>query len=116
MTGASSNERRPAWSVYRCAQKLPLSTNETYAGGNSFTLVECRERSWCSFTSNVKFAGVLWPEIAEDSYLIAPIHFGNSGYAVSLSTAQLVGIVLIALLTATFPSTLFDRQLGRPPA
>jgi APA family basic amino acid/polyamine antiporter len=47
-----------------------------------------------------KFAGVLWPAIAENNYLITPIHL-SSGYAVSLSTAQLVGILLIALLTAT---------------
>jgi APA family basic amino acid/polyamine antiporter len=47
-----------------------------------------------------KFAGVLWPAIAEGEYLIKPIHL-LGGYAVSLSTAQLVGILLIALLTAT---------------
>jgi APA family basic amino acid/polyamine antiporter len=49
-----------------------------------------------------KFAGVLCPnEIAENIYLIAPVHLGDTGYAVSLSTAQLLGIVLIAVLTAT---------------
>jgi basic amino acid/polyamine antiporter, APA family len=47
-----------------------------------------------------RFLGVLWPAIAEDHYLIAPIHF-STGYAVSLSTAQLVGVLLIALLTWT---------------
>jgi APA family basic amino acid/polyamine antiporter len=47
-----------------------------------------------------KFTGVLWPAIAEDRYLIPPIHF-TANYAVSLSTAQLLGIGLIALLTAT---------------
>ena len=41
----------------------------------------------------------LWPAIREDNYLIEPIHIGHSRYALSLSTAQLVGIVLIALLT-----------------
>ncbi len=40
------------------------------------------------------------PGIAEDHYLIAPIHL-STGYALSLSTAQLVGIALIALLTWT---------------
>src|SRR5437016_10197628 len=37
-----------------------------------------------------RYLGILWPYIAEDHYLIAPIHI-SSGYAVSLSTAQLVG-------------------------
>src|SRR5262249_55255793 len=48
-----------------------------------------------------RFLGVLWPAIKEDHYLIKPIHVGNLGYAVSLSTAQVIGILLIALLTAT---------------
>ena len=47
-----------------------------------------------------RFLGVLWPAIAEDHYLVPPIHL-SSGYAVSLSTAQLVGVLLIALLTWT---------------
>jgi basic amino acid/polyamine antiporter, APA family len=47
-----------------------------------------------------RFTGVLWPAISEDHYLIAPIHI-SSGYAVSLSTAQLLAIVVIALLTWT---------------
>jgi APA family basic amino acid/polyamine antiporter len=47
-----------------------------------------------------RFLGVLWPGIAESNYLIAPIHL-STGYAVSLSTAQLVGVVLIAFLTWT---------------
>jgi APA family basic amino acid/polyamine antiporter len=47
-----------------------------------------------------RFLGVLWPAIAEDHYQIAPVHF-STGYAVSLSTAQLVGVLLIALLTWT---------------
>src|SRR3954463_1870036 len=47
-----------------------------------------------------RYFGVLVPWIAEDHYLIAPVHF-SSGYAVSLSTTQLVGILLIALLTWT---------------
>ena len=47
-----------------------------------------------------RFLGVLWPAIAETHYLVPPIHL-STGYAVSLSTAQLVGLVLIALLTWT---------------
>ena len=45
-----------------------------------------------------KFLGVLWPKIAVDNYVIAPVRIG-SGYALSLSTAQLVGVLMIALLT-----------------
>jgi APA family basic amino acid/polyamine antiporter len=47
-----------------------------------------------------KFAGVLWPWVSETNYLIQPLHLAP-GYAVSLSTAQFVGIALIALLTLT---------------
>ncbi len=47
-----------------------------------------------------RFLGVLVPGVAEDRYLLAPIHV-SPGYAVSLSSAQLVAIVLIALLTWT---------------
>src|SRR5881394_2360577 len=45
-----------------------------------------------------RYLGVLVPSIGEEKYLIAPIHlFGN--YAISLSTAQLIGVLLIVLLT-----------------
>src|SRR5919201_67903 len=47
-----------------------------------------------------RFLGILVPSVAEDNYLVPPIHL-STGYAVSLSTAQLVGIVLIVLLTWT---------------
>jgi APA family basic amino acid/polyamine antiporter len=47
-----------------------------------------------------RYLGVLVPGIAEDKYLVAPIHLG-AGYAISLSTTQLIGIVMIALLTWT---------------
>src|SRR5580765_5613061 len=47
-----------------------------------------------------RYLGVLLPGIAEDRYLIAPVHI-SSGYALSLSTTQLVAIFLIALLTWT---------------
>jgi basic amino acid/polyamine antiporter, APA family len=45
-----------------------------------------------------RFLGVLWPSISESNYIISPIRI-SSGYAVSLSTAQLIGVLLIALLT-----------------
>ncbi len=47
-----------------------------------------------------RFAGILFPAISEERYLIPPIHI-TSGYAVSLSTTQLVAIGVIALLTWT---------------
>src|SRR5437588_798501 len=45
-----------------------------------------------------KYFGVFWPTISERNYIVAPVHI-SSGYALSLSTAQLVGVLLIALLT-----------------
>ena len=45
-----------------------------------------------------RYLGVLWPSVSETNYLVKPIPLGF-GYAVSLSTAQLVGVLLIALLT-----------------
>lgn len=47
-----------------------------------------------------RFVGVLVPGIAEDRYLVPPIHL-SSTYAISLSTAQLVGVLMITLLTWT---------------
>ena len=47
-----------------------------------------------------RYTGYLMPWFAEDNYLIAPIHL-SSGYAISLSTVQMLGIALIALLTWT---------------
>ena len=47
-----------------------------------------------------RYSGYLFPWFAEDHYLIAPIHI-TTGYAVSLSTVQLLGIALVALLTWT---------------
>lgn len=47
-----------------------------------------------------RYLGVLVPGIAEDRYIISPVHL-SAGYALSLSTAQLVGVLLIALLTWT---------------
>lgn len=47
-----------------------------------------------------KFLGVLLPQVATDVYLVAPLHLG-AGYAISLSTEQLVAVLLIFLLTWT---------------
>src|SRR5215212_4896166 len=43
-----------------------------------------------------RYSGVLFPWVSEKNYLIAPIHL-STGYALSLSTTQLVGVMLIAL-------------------
>src|SRR5215216_1066341 len=45
-----------------------------------------------------RYLGVLWPVVSEGNYILPPVQIG-SGYAISLSTAQLVGILMIALLT-----------------
>jgi len=47
-----------------------------------------------------RYFGALVPWIADDHYLIPPIHV-SATYALSLSTTQFVGIVMIALLTWT---------------
>jgi APA family basic amino acid/polyamine antiporter len=44
-----------------------------------------------------RYTGVFVPWVSESKYLIEPIRFG--GYAISLSTAQFVGLLMIALLT-----------------
>src|ERR1700726_4313303 len=47
-----------------------------------------------------RYLGVLWPQIAENNYIIRPIHI-LPAYAISLSTAQLVALVVISFLTWT---------------
>jgi APA family basic amino acid/polyamine antiporter len=47
-----------------------------------------------------RYLGALVPWIADDRYLVAPIHL-STGYALSLSTTQGTGILMIALLTWT---------------
>src|SRR6202158_3427808 len=45
-----------------------------------------------------RYLGVLFPAVGEGKYLISPIAI-STNYAISLSTAQLVGVLLIVLLT-----------------
>ncbi|HYM00472.1 MAG TPA: amino acid permease [Blastocatellia bacterium] len=45
-----------------------------------------------------KYTGVLFPSISESNYIVQPIKI-SSDYAISLSYAQLVGILMILLLT-----------------
>src|SRR5437870_11820431 len=47
-----------------------------------------------------RYFGVLVPWISDEHYLVAPLHV-SAGYALSLSTTQLVGVLMIALLTWT---------------
>jgi APA family basic amino acid/polyamine antiporter len=47
-----------------------------------------------------RFLGILWPTISETNYIIPPVHI-SEGYAISLSTTQLVGVLCIAFLTWT---------------
>src|ERR1051325_7150302 len=47
-----------------------------------------------------RFLSIVFPPVAEDRYLISPVHI-SSGYALSLSTAQVVAILVIAVLTWT---------------
>src|SRR5499425_706976 len=47
-----------------------------------------------------RYFGALVPWIADDRYLIPPVHL-STGYALSLSTTQVVAIAMIALLTWT---------------
>ncbi len=44
-----------------------------------------------------RFSGVVFPAIAENHYLVAPVHL-RAGYAVSLSTAQALAIGVIILI------------------
>ena len=47
-----------------------------------------------------RYTGILFPSISESSYIIPPVHL-SSGYAISLSTTQLLAILVIVLLTWT---------------
>ncbi|MBZ5622128.1 MAG: amino acid permease [Acidobacteriia bacterium] len=47
-----------------------------------------------------RFLSIVFPPVAENRYLIDPIHI-SSGYAISLSTAQLMAIAVIVALTWT---------------
>ena len=47
-----------------------------------------------------RFLGVLAPSISESRYLVSPLHL-SAHYAITLSTAQLVALLVIAVLTFT---------------
>jgi len=45
-----------------------------------------------------RFTGVLLPGVSEQNYILPPVHI-SSGYALSLSTGQIMAILVIVLLT-----------------
>ncbi|MEQ1884846.1 MAG: amino acid permease [Bryobacteraceae bacterium] len=45
-----------------------------------------------------RYLGILWPAISENNYIVPPIHL-STGYALSLSTAQLMAIAVILFLS-----------------
>jgi APA family basic amino acid/polyamine antiporter len=50
--------------------------------------------------ASARFTGVIFPWVSESHYLLGPFRF-TAHYAISLSTAQLVGVIVILLLTVT---------------
>lgn len=68
-------------------------------GWTFFTVIQTGTIAAVAFAF-ARFLSVLFPPVAEDRYLLPPVHL-FSRYAVSLSTAQLAGIAVIALLTWT---------------
>src|SRR5207245_11719013 len=52
-----------------------------------------------------RFLSIVFPPVAENHYLIAPIHL-SAGYAISLSPAQLVALPVILPLTSPHTSRL----------
>lgn len=72
-------------------------------GWTLFTVIESGTNAAVA-VAFARFSGVLWLLISEDKYLIAPIR-PSSHYALSLSTAQLLAIGVIALL-------MFSNTLG----
>jgi APA family basic amino acid/polyamine antiporter len=68
-------------------------------GWTSFTVIQTGTIAAVA-VAFARFLSVLLPSVAEDRYLIPPLHV-SSGYAFSLSTAQLVAVSVITLLTWT---------------
>ena len=66
-------------------------------GWTSFTVIQTGTIAAVA-VAFARFLAVVFPPVSESRYLVEPIHI-SSRYAISLSTAQLVGIAVIALLT-----------------
>jgi APA family basic amino acid/polyamine antiporter len=68
-------------------------------GWTSFTVIQTGTIAAVA-VAFARFLSILIPSIAEDRYIVSPLHV-SSGYAFSLSSAQLVAVAVIALLTWT---------------
>lgn len=68
-------------------------------GWTSFTVIQTGTIAAVS-VAFARFLEILWPTVSESRYIIAPIHL-STNYAISLSTAQLVALFVIVLLTWT---------------
>lgn len=68
-------------------------------GWTLFTVIQTGTIAAVAIAS-ARFAGVLFPFISENNYLWAPVRFSRH-YAVSLSTTQLVAVLIIALIGVT---------------
>lgn len=68
-------------------------------GWTSFTVIQTGTIAAVA-VAFARFLSVMMPSVSESRYLIPPLHV-SSGYAFSLSTAQLVAVGIIALLTWT---------------
>src|SRR5579862_4383789 len=68
-------------------------------GWTSFTVIQTGTIAAVA-VAFARFLSVMVPSISESRYLIPPLHV-SSGYAFSLSTAQLVAVGVITLLTWT---------------
>ncbi len=68
-------------------------------GWTSFTVIQTGTIAAVA-VGFARFLSILVPSISESRYIIPPLHV-STGYAFSLSTAQLVAVAVIALLTWT---------------
>ena len=68
-------------------------------GWTLFTVIQTGTIAAVAFAF-ARFTGVLFPLISETHYLVSPIRL-SSNYAVSLSTAQLLALVIVLVLTFT---------------
>jgi APA family basic amino acid/polyamine antiporter len=68
-------------------------------GWTSFTVIQTGTIAAVS-VAFARFLEILYPPVSESRYIIPPVHISTS-YAVSLSTAQLVALGVIVLLTWT---------------
>ena len=83
--------------MFFCAKRSVLRSDFLY-GWTLFLVVQTGTIAAVAIAF-AKFLGVFATSVSPDNYLVSPMSLG--GYAISLSTEQLVAIALIALLTWT---------------